>query len=103
MKLHEGIDKKVRYELDSTVKENGVLLLRLVALSSKGSVKHITFTEIPVKEASNMDIAFNLLSHKRILIRSHLTSENVQKVGGFLNALRNLECLQFTGDHSNEP
>lgn len=46
-------------------------------MNSKGGVKHITVTEIPVRNGANMEIAFNLLSNKRILIQSELKSENV--------------------------
>lgn len=60
-KLHESIIRKVKYEIDSDVKERGVLLQRLIARSSKGSVKHVSMTEIPVKDGSSMEIAFNLL------------------------------------------
>lgn len=42
MKLQEAIGKKVNYEMDSSVKESGVLVQRLVAVNSVGGFKHIT-------------------------------------------------------------
>ena len=76
MKLQEAVSKKVIYELDSAVKESGVLVQRLVALNSHGEFKHITVCEIPVREGANMEIAFNLLSNKRLLIHSELNYDN---------------------------
>ena len=72
MKLQEAIGRKVNYEMDSSVKESGVLVQRLVAVNSVGGFKHITVCEIPVREGANMEIAFNLLSNKRLLIHSEL-------------------------------
>ena len=76
MKLQEAISKKVVYEMDSSFRQSGVLVQRLVALNSHGAFKHITVCEIPVREGANMEIAFNLLSNKRLLIHSELNSEN---------------------------
>jgi hypothetical protein len=34
--------RKVNYEMDSNMKESGVLVQRLVAVNSQGGFKHIT-------------------------------------------------------------
>jgi len=76
MKLQEGINRKVSYEMDQGVRESGVLVQRLVAVNSVGGFKHITVCEIPVREGANIEMAFNLLSNKRLLIHSELNSHN---------------------------
>jgi hypothetical protein len=63
IKLQEAIVRKVNYEMDSNMKESGVLVQRLVAVNSQGGFKHITVCEIPVREGANMEIAFNLLTN----------------------------------------
>ncbi len=70
------------------------MVQRLVAVNSKNEIKHVTLTEMLVTEEGNkMELAFNLLSNKRLLIQSELNSNNAQILGGYLNALRNLESL----------